>query len=138
MYVFAKWLGRRQINGNPLVSLFSGNTNRTVAAAAEYVVRSFLPDGVFSNLVTTGCFFYISLCENSINSINQAAPAVITTVRIFTDELFSSQITDVTVQYSTVQYSTVQYSEYSTVRYGTVRYGTVHYSTVRYSTVQYT
>ena len=31
----------------------------------EYVVRSFLPNGVFY-LVTTGWIFDISLCENSI------------------------------------------------------------------------
>ena len=38
----------------------------------EYVVRSFLPDGVFFYFVTTGWIFYVSLCENSINqSINQ-------------------------------------------------------------------
>ena len=40
---------------------------------AEYVVRSFLPNGVFFYLVTTGSgIFYISLCENSIqfNSIH--------------------------------------------------------------------
>ena len=36
----------------------------------EYVVRSFLPNGVFY-LVTTGWIFYISLsCENSTKSIN--------------------------------------------------------------------
>ena len=36
----------------------------------EYVVRSFLLNGVFY-LVTTGRIFYIRLCENSINqSIN--------------------------------------------------------------------
>ena len=33
----------------------------------EYVVRFSLPDGVFY-LVTTGCIFYISLCENSIKN----------------------------------------------------------------------
>ena len=37
----------------------------------EYVVRSFLPDGDFFYLVTTGCIFDISLCENSIDSINE-------------------------------------------------------------------
>ena len=36
----------------------------------EYVVRFFLPDGVFY-LVATGWIFYISLCENPINSINE-------------------------------------------------------------------
>ena len=35
----------------------------------EYVVRSFLPDGVFFYLVTTGWIFDISLCENSNQSI---------------------------------------------------------------------
>ena len=38
----------------------------------EYVVRSFLPNIVFC-LVTTGWIFDISLCENSINSINLSA-----------------------------------------------------------------
>ena len=38
----------------------------------EYVVRSFLPNGVFLPW-TTGWIFYISLCENSINqSIDQS------------------------------------------------------------------
>ena len=32
----------------------------------EYVVRSFLPDGVFFYLVTTGWIFDISVRENSI------------------------------------------------------------------------
>ena len=35
----------------------------------EYVVHSFLPDGVFFYLVTTGWIFDISLCENLINQI---------------------------------------------------------------------
>ena len=33
----------------------------------EYAVRFSLPDGVFY-LLTTGCIFYISLCENSIKN----------------------------------------------------------------------
>ena len=37
----------------------------------EYFVRFFLPDCVVFDLAPTGCFFYISVCENSINqSIN--------------------------------------------------------------------
>ena len=45
-------------------------TSSTFSLYGEYVVRSFLPNGVFY-LVTTGWIFYISLlCENSINQIS--------------------------------------------------------------------
>ena len=42
-------------------------TNPAFSLYGEYVVRSFLPDGVFFYLVTMGWIFDISLCENSIN-----------------------------------------------------------------------
>ena len=54
------------------MSLFPSICFCTISAFSlygEYVVRSFLPDGlVFFYLVTTGWIFYISLlCENSTN-----------------------------------------------------------------------
>ena len=43
----------------------------------EYAVRSFLPDGVFFYLVTTGWIFDISLCENSINQSNLGCSSMV-------------------------------------------------------------